>query len=110
MEFADASVCSWLLGEEGRGRVRGRKRERQREREREIVRRPGQSAPVGGSSGDQVSVFFFFFTLVTGPTRSLNLNPSDTRVYAPQTRAQCVGKGPRRSELSRGYFWENLVT
>ena len=26
-------------------------------------------------------VFFFFFTLVTGPRRSLSLNLSDTRVY-----------------------------
>ena len=27
--------------------------------------------------------FFFFFTLVTGPRRSLRLKLSDTRVYAP---------------------------
>ena len=31
---------------------------------------------------------FFFFTLVTGPRRSLNLKLSDTRVYAPQIRAR----------------------
>jgi len=29
-------------------------------------------------------VFFFFFTLVTGPRRSLSLTLSDTRVYEPQ--------------------------
>jgi len=28
--------------------------------------------------------FFFFFTLVTGTTRSLSLKLSDTRVYEPQ--------------------------
>ena len=32
--------------------------------------------------------FFFFFTLVTGPIRSLSLKLSDTRVYEPQTRAR----------------------
>jgi len=31
--------------------------------------------------------FFFFFTLVTGPSRSLSLKMSDTRVYGPQIRA-----------------------
>ena len=30
---------------------------------------------------------FFFFTLVTGPRRSLGLKLSDTRVYEPQMRA-----------------------
>jgi len=30
-----------------------------------------------------VSFFFFFFTLVTGPRRSLSLKLSDTRVYEP---------------------------
>ena len=34
-----------------------------------------------------LSVFFFFFTLVTGPRRSLSLNLSDARVYEPQIRA-----------------------
>jgi len=33
-------------------------------------------------------LFFFFFTLVTGPRRSLSLKLSDTRVYEPQTRAR----------------------
>ena len=32
--------------------------------------------------------FFFFFTLVTGPRRSLDLKLSDTRVYGPQIRAR----------------------
>jgi len=32
--------------------------------------------------------FFFFFTLVTGPRRSLSLKLSDTRFYAPQIRAR----------------------
>ena len=32
--------------------------------------------------------FFFFFTLVTGPRRSLSLKLSDTRVYEPQIRAR----------------------
>ena len=30
----------------------------------------------------------FFFTLVTGPIRSLNLTLRDTRVYEPQIRAR----------------------
>jgi len=32
--------------------------------------------------------FFFFFTLVTGPRRSLSLKLSDTSVYEPQIRAR----------------------
>ena len=35
-------------------------------------------------------VSFFFFTLVTGPRRSLSLELSDTRVYEPQIRARLV--------------------
>jgi len=35
-----------------------------------------------------LSFFFFFFTLVTGPRRSLSLKFSGTRVYAPQIRAR----------------------
>ena len=31
---------------------------------------------------------FFFFTLVTGPRRSLSLDFSDTRVYEPKIRAR----------------------
>ena len=33
-------------------------------------------------------LFFFFFTLVTGPRRSLSLTLSGTRVYEPQIRAR----------------------
>jgi len=36
--------------------------------------------------GDLEVIIFFFFTLVTGPRRSLSLKLSDTRVYAPQIR------------------------
>ena len=32
----------------------------------------------------------FFFTLVTGPRRTLSLKVSDTRVYEPQIRARLV--------------------
>ena len=35
-------------------------------------------------------LLFFFFTLVTGPRRSLNLKLSDARVYEPQIRALLV--------------------
>ena len=38
-------------------------------------------------SREKVHPFFFFFTLVTGARRSLNLKLSDTRVYEPQIRA-----------------------
>ena len=33
-------------------------------------------------------LLLFFFTLVTGPRRSLSLKLSDTRVYEPQLRAR----------------------
>ena len=36
----------------------------------------------GGDAACKV-LFFFFFTLVTGPRRSLSLKLSDTRVYEP---------------------------
>ena len=36
----------------------------------------------------QRGAFFFFFTLVTGPRRSLSLKLSDTRVYEPHIRAR----------------------
>ena len=44
--------------------------------------------------------FFFFFTLLTGPRRSLSLKLRDTRVYAPQIRVgyRKLGLG-RRSRL-----------
>ena len=33
-------------------------------------------------------LLLFFFTLVTGPRRSLSLKLSDTKVYEPQIRAR----------------------
>ena len=51
---------------------------------------------------DAAGLFFFFFTLVTGPSRSLNLKLSDTRVNEPQIRARlgttahfCKVRSPR---------------
>jgi len=38
------------------------------------------------------SFFFFFFTLVTGPRRSLSLKLSDTKVYEPQMEESVVGE------------------
>ena len=38
------------------------------------------------------SVFFFIFTLVPGPRRSLSLRLSDRRVYEPRLRARLVTK------------------
>jgi len=45
-------------------------------------------------------LLFFFFTLVTGPKRSLSLKLSDTRVCGPQIRARLgttahFGRPPR---------------
>jgi len=37
-------------------------------------------------------VFVFFFTLLTGPRRSVSLKPSDTRVCEPQIRARLSTK------------------
>jgi len=42
-----------------------------------------------------VLLLFFFFTLVTGPRRSLRLKLSDTRVYEPQKRATSVEEEDR---------------
>jgi len=39
-------------------------------------------------NADSDVVFFFFFTLVAGPRRSLSLKLNDTRVYEPQIRAR----------------------
>ena len=45
---------------------------------------------------------FFFFTLVTGPRRSLSLKLSDTRVYAPEMRARLsVSRRPASSSSHR---------
>ena len=40
-------------------------------------------------------LLFFFFTLVTGPRRSLSLKLSDTRVYEPYIRARLGTTGGR---------------
>jgi len=39
-------------------------------------------------------VFFFFFTLVTGPRSPLNLTLSDRRVYEPHIRARHLIQPP----------------
>ena len=45
--------------------------------------------PDGGGEAERgASEQVLFFTLVTGPRRSLRLKLSDTRVYEPQTRAR----------------------
>ena len=41
-----------------------------------------------GDGALDAEVFFFFFTLATGPIRSLNLKLSDARVYELQIRAR----------------------
>ena len=38
--------------------------------------------------GHTADYFFLFFTLVTGPRRSLSLKLSDTKVYEPEIRAK----------------------
>ena len=38
--------------------------------------------------------FFFFFTLVTGPRRSVSLKLSNTRVYEPQIQGGRAGRAP----------------
>jgi len=51
-------------------------------------------------------LFFFFFTLVTGPRRSLSLELSDTRVYEPQIPCGIHRRavGPRTSSV-RGHIY-----
>jgi len=59
----------------------------------------------------------FFFTLVTGPGRSLSLNLSDTRVYEPQIRARLGTTGTIRAPATcpalpwqeREFFIDNLL-
>jgi len=46
--------------------------------------------------------FFFFFTFVTGPRRSLSLKLSDTRVYGPCFEAASVECTDLASSLMRG--------
>ena len=49
---------------------------------REVPLYAGTCAGVGWKrSAAPITFFFFFFTLVTGPTRPLSLKLSDTRVF-----------------------------
>ena len=63
-------------------------------------------------AGRKLLLLLFFFTLVTGPRRSLSLKRSDTRVYEPQIPAGFgrdshgvpAGWGAgREGELERGH-------
>ena len=45
----------------------------------------------GRAPRSATQVFFFFFTLVAGPRRSLSLKLSDARVYEPQIRPRLTG-------------------
>jgi len=74
----------------GGERERGQEGERERGRTGERDRRtytPHSHATYLSSC----SCCFFFFTLVTGPRRSLSLKLNDTKVYEPQIRAHDVG-------------------
>ena len=52
-------------------------------------RQDGEAQTRDAARKGQGAVFFlFFFTLVTCPRRSLSLELSDTRVYAPEIRAR----------------------
>ena len=53
-----------------------------------LVREHAERVRALRRQADQVLFFFLFFTLVTGPRRSLILKLSDTRVYGPQIRAR----------------------
>ena len=58
--------------------------------------RPGRPCHLARSH-----VFLYFFTLVTGLGRSLNLKLSDTRVYEPQLRARLGNHNTRSRSRSR---------
>jgi len=49
----------------------------------------------------KIGFFFFFFTLGTGPRRSLSLKLGDTRVYESQTRKPKAGTTPRTARTIR---------
>jgi len=55
-------------------------------KEEEEVMQPNLHEDLGrlGVDPSQVDTFFFFFTPVTGPRRSLRLELSNARVYEPQ--------------------------
>jgi len=55
-----------------------------------LRRRPALSPCVHPLILKSISLFFFFFTLVTGPRRSLSLELSDTGVCEPQIRVRLV--------------------
>jgi len=54
-------------------------------------------------------LLFFFFTLVTGPRRSLHLKLSDTRVYEPQIRYRDGGRVASRRLLPAPVRRERVV-
>jgi len=49
--------------------------------------------------------FFVFFTLGTGPRRSLNLKLSDTRVYEPQIRARLGTTASAPPTSCKDVYW-----
>ena len=51
---------------------------------------------------------FFFFTLVTGPRRSLRLKLSDTKVYEPQIRARFGNHNTTILGFCRNSLWPQL--
>ena len=64
----------------------------------------GRNAEMGTAAGaDELVSLFCFFTLVTGPRRSLSLKLSNTRVYEPQIRFLGFDQ-PRNYSLGRPNF------
>ena len=53
--------------------------------------------------------FFFFFTLVTGPRRSLSLKLSDTEVCEPQIRARLGNHNTTRAAAARDTLTKVLL-
>jgi len=60
----------------------------------------GYSRRGGGRVHRARGFFFFFFTLVTGPSRSLSLKLSDTRVCEPQIRGFAPHLAPTPETLN----------
>ena len=55
--------------------------------------------------------WFFFFTLVTGPTRSLSLKLSETRGYEPQIRARLgTPQTPKLKAHTRAQVTTRILT
>jgi len=65
-----------------------------------FIKQEGLSNPLGKPRPRQPAPLLLFFTLVTGPRRSLSLKLSDTKVYEPQIRARCLDLHHARSTLS----------